>query len=64
MLADGTLQNGALLIGFERHHRIDRYQIRDGAVQALTGTLKLPPEAKRMPANQGIEALAILRGGP
>ena len=64
MLADGTLQNGSLLIGFERHHRIDRYPIRDGAVQALTGTLKLPAEAKRMPANQGIEALAILRGGP
>ena len=64
MLEDGTLQNGSLLVGFERHHRIDRYQIRDGAVQALTGTLKLPAEAKRMPANQGIEALAILRGGP
>jgi hypothetical protein len=64
VLENGTLQNGLLLIGFERHHRIDRYQIRAGAVQAPTGTLKLPAEAKRMPANQGIEALAILRGGP
>jgi hypothetical protein len=64
VLADGTLQNGTLLIGFERHHRIDRYPIRDGALQAPTGTLKLPAEAKRMPANQGFEALAILRGGP
>jgi hypothetical protein len=64
VLVDGTLQNGSLLIGFERHHRIDRYPIDDGAVQAPTGTLKLPAEAKRMPANQGIEALAILRGGP
>jgi hypothetical protein len=64
VLTEGTLQSGTLLIGFERHHRLDRYSIRDGAVQEPTGTLALPPEAKRMPANQGIEALAILRGGP
>jgi hypothetical protein len=63
-LLEGTLQNGTLLIGFERHHRIDRYPIRNGEVQAPTGTLKLPAEAKRMPTNQGIEALAVLKGGP
>ena len=63
-LLEGTLQHGTLLIGFERHHRIDRYPIRDGEVQAPTGTLKLPAEAKRMPTNQGIEALAVLKGGP
>ena len=63
-LLDGTLQSGTLLIGFERLHRIDRYPIRDGEVQAPTGTLKLPAEAKRMPTNQGIEALAVLKGGP
>ena len=63
VLADGTLQNGSLLIGFERNHRIDRYPIRDSAVGAQTGTLQLPPDARRMPANQGLEALAILGGG-
>jgi len=63
-LLEGTLRNGMLLIGFERHHRIDRYPIRDGAVQPTTGTLKLPPEAKRMPNNQGIEALTVLKAGP
>ena len=63
VLVDGTLQRGTLLIGFERHHRIDRYPIRDGEVQPPTGALKLPAEAKRMPANQGIEALTILKGG-
>ena len=40
-LIEGTLQKGTLLIGFERHHRIDRYPIRDGEVQPPTGT----PEA-------------------
>jgi hypothetical protein len=63
-LLEGTLQQGMLLIGFERHHRIDRYPIRDGAVQPTVGALKLPAEAKRMPNNQGIEALAVLKGGP
>ena len=63
MLIDGTLQNGTLLIGFERNHRIDRYPIRDGAVLAPDGALKLPPEAKRMQPNQGIEALTVLKGG-
>jgi hypothetical protein len=63
-LLEGTLQKGMLLVGFERHHRIDRYPIRNGEVQPTTGTLKLPAEAKRMPTNQGLEALAVLKGGP
>jgi len=63
VLIDGTLQNGTLLIGFERNHRIDRYPIRDGAVLAPDGALKMPPEAKRMQPNQGIETLTVLKGG-
>lgn len=63
-LLDGTLQQGTLLIGFERHHRIDRYPIRDGVIQPAVSTLKLPAEAKRMPNNQGIEALTVLKRGP
>ena len=62
-LVEGTLQKGTLLIGFERHHRIDRYAVRGGEVQAPTGALKLPADGKRMPNNQGIEALAVLKGG-
>jgi hypothetical protein len=62
-LIDGNLQNGTVLIGFERHHRIDRYLIRDGAIVAPVGTLKLAPEARNMPANQGIEALTTLKAG-
>ena len=33
-LLDGTLQNGTLLIGFERLHRIGRFPVRDGEVLA------------------------------
>ncbi|MBO0742061.1 MAG: esterase-like activity of phytase family protein, partial [Hyphomicrobiaceae bacterium] len=63
-LLEGTLEHGTLLIGFERHHRIDRYGVENAGVGRPTGTLELPAEAKRMPANLGIEALTILKGGP
>ena len=55
-LLDGTLARGTLLIGFERVHRIGRFEIRDREVRAPRGYLRLPPEAKRMQPNQGIEA--------
>jgi hypothetical protein len=63
-LLEGTLAHGTLLIGFERHHRIGRFPIRDREVQAPAGYLKMPSDSKRMKANQGIEALAVLKAGP
>jgi len=63
-LVDGTLARGTLLVGFERAHRIGRFEIRDREVRAPIGYLRLPPEAKRMQPNQGIEALAVLQAGP
>jgi hypothetical protein len=63
-LLDGTLQRGTLLIGFERLHRIGRFPVRNGQVGAPTGYLKLPADAKGMRENQGIEAVAVLQGGP
>jgi hypothetical protein len=63
-LLDGTLVRGTLLIGFERIHRIGRFEIRDRQVRAPAGYLRLPPEASRMQQNQGIEALAVLQAGP
>jgi hypothetical protein len=63
-LLDGSLARGTLLIGFERVHRIGRFEIRDREVRAPTGYLRLPPEAGRMQSNQGIEALAVLQAGP
>jgi hypothetical protein len=63
-LLEGTLARGTVLVGFERNHRIGRFEIRDRELQAPTGYLKLPPEARRMSPNQGIEALAVMRAGP
>jgi hypothetical protein len=63
-LVDGTLARGTVLIGFERVHRIGRFEIRDRKVRAPAGYLRLPAEAFRMQPNQGIEALAVLQGGP
>jgi hypothetical protein len=63
-LIEGTLDRGTLLIGFERHHRIDRYVVENAEVGRPAGTLELPTEAKRMPANLGIEALTTLKRGP
>jgi hypothetical protein len=62
-LVEGTLARGTLVIGFERVHRIGRFEVRDGEVRAPSGYLRLPPEAARMQRNQGIEALAVIRAG-
>jgi hypothetical protein len=63
-LVEGTLARGTVLVGFERLHRIGRFPVRDGHLQAPSGYLRLPREAARMPANQGLEALAAIQSGP
>jgi hypothetical protein len=63
-LLEGTLERGTLLIGFERNHRIGRFPVGPQGVGAPTGYLKLPPEARRMRSNSGLEAVAVLQGGP
>ena len=63
-LLDGNLARGTLLIGFERVHRIGRFEIRDREVRAPVGYLRLPPEARSMQSNQGIEAVTVLQAGP
>jgi hypothetical protein len=64
VIVEGSLSRGVVLIGFERNHRIGRFPIAGGALQAPIGYLELPAEARRMRSNKGIEALAMLRGGP
>ena len=63
-LVEGTLARGSLLIGFERQHRIGRFEIRDRELRSPTGHLKMPAETRRMSANQGIEGLTVLAAGP
>jgi len=63
-LLEGSLDRGTLLIGFERLHRIGRFEIRDGRIEPPSEHLAIPDEARRMPRNQGFEALAVIRAGP
>jgi hypothetical protein len=63
-LLDGTLDRGTVVVGFERLHRIGRYPVRNGELARPSGYVKLPPEAKGMPKNQGLEALTVLSAGP
>jgi hypothetical protein len=51
---------GAVLVAFERFHRVMRYAMPGpGAAQALS----IPPAVRSLPGNGGIEALAILADG-
>ena len=61
---DGTLEQGTVLVGFERIHRIAKYPVRKGELGRPTGYVRLAPEAKHMPKNQGLEALTVLQAGP
>ncbi|HEU4378671.1 MAG TPA: esterase-like activity of phytase family protein [Hyphomicrobiaceae bacterium] len=63
-LVDGNLTHGTVVIGFERLHRLGRFEIRDRELQAPSGYMKMPPDSRRMSANQGLEGVAVLRAGP
>lgn len=51
-------------IGFERNHRIAVAGVDAHGISAPKRFVDLPPEAKRMGRNEGLEALAVLRAGP
>ena len=55
---------GKAFIAFEREHRIAEYNVTSDAPGAAIRYLKLPGRAKSLPHNKGIEAIALLRGGP
>jgi hypothetical protein len=63
-LLEGNLTRGTVLISFERLHRIGRFPIVDGVLLPPAGYLRMPAESKQMSANKGIEAVAVLAGGP
>jgi hypothetical protein len=63
-VVEGTVSRGSLLVCFERHHRIGRFEIGERGVSAPFAYLKLPADVRRMHANLGLEAGTVVRGGP
>jgi len=63
-LLSGTTQKGKVLISFERKHRIARFDVDANGLSPAKGKVSLPASAEDMSANGGIEAIAMLRGGP
>ena len=63
-LKSGTLTKGEVLISFERNHRIGRFRIGPDGVSAPSSYIALPPETEAMKSNGGLEAVAVLKGGP
>jgi hypothetical protein len=62
-LAEGDPKQGTAYVSFERKHRIARYPLTADRFGPPTGTVTLPPGAKRMDSNRGIEALAMITAG-
>ena len=63
-LVSGTPDKGSVLISFERNHRIGRVDIGPDGLSPVLSYVDLPPGARKMKSNKGLEAVAILRAGP
>lgn len=57
------LPDGAWLVSFERNHRILRYAAGPERPEGAPLRLPTPPGLEDAPANGGIEAMTVLRGG-
>ena len=62
-IASGTLEKGAAYVAFEQNDRIGVFGLDKDGPGAPRGYLPMPKEARRMRMD-GIEALAVLAGGP
>jgi hypothetical protein len=62
-LVEGDTQQGTAYVSFERKHRIARYPFTTDRFGPPSGTIPLPPGAKAMSANRGIEAMTMIRAG-
>jgi hypothetical protein len=63
-LVEGTLESGAVLISFERNHRIGRFPVTARGIGTPTAYLPLPPEVKRQSSNRSLESICRIEGGP
>ncbi len=61
-LVKGTLENGELLVAFERIHRIGRFPVRNGEIAKPVRYLKLPAYIKGLHRNRGLEGIEVLKG--
>jgi len=59
-LLSGDLEQGTMLIGFERNERIGLFQLNKGELGAPTRYLRPPVRLQR---NKGIEAVGVIRQG-
>ena len=62
-LLAGDTQNGTALVSFERDHRIMRYPFTPERFGPPDGVIPLAKAGRAMGANQGLEALAVIRSG-
>lgn len=62
-LATGDTRAGTALVSFEREHRILRYPFTPKRFGPPNGIVRLPKGAQAMGANQGLEAVALIRAG-
>ena len=62
-LLDGTLAQGTVLVAFEQNHRIGVYDVGSAGLGALRSYLPMPPEARQMPRNGALEAVAVVKAG-
>ncbi|MCC7348276.1 MAG: esterase-like activity of phytase family protein [Variibacter sp.] len=60
-----ALHDGVAYVGFERVHRILRFDYRRHGLRARGRPIAVPPEFSQLPANRGIEGLVVpARGMP
>jgi hypothetical protein len=65
ILQEGTAAKGEVLISFERNHRIGRFAVdAKSGLLPPTSYLPMPSEKSRLSKNSGLEAIALLCGGP
>jgi hypothetical protein len=62
-LTSGDTRAGSALVSFEREHRILRYPFSTQRFGPPNGVVRLPKEASAMDANQGLEAITVIRDG-
>ncbi|MDZ4792369.1 MAG: esterase-like activity of phytase family protein [Hyphomicrobiales bacterium] len=56
--------DGAVYISFERKHRIAKYLLKSGEITGAPQAVSMPSAVSKLGNNEGLEALAVLQGGP